>query len=134
MSTKEKIIEYLRVKGISKTKFSTDTGLSNGFLDSGNSLGVDKLKIIISKYPDINLNWLVSDQGEMIKTDLINDPISSYNKVCKDCVEKQKQIDTLQQTVFLLKDQVEESKKDRELIRDILSQRTDQTSKSKHSA
>lgn len=67
MSEKEKIKQYLESKGISKNKFYNTTGLSIGFLDSGNSLGVDKLKIIINSYPDLSLRWLVLDEGEMIE-------------------------------------------------------------------
>lgn len=69
MSDKEKIKQYLEYKGISKNKFYTQTGLSVGFLDSGNSLGVDKLRIIISVYSDINLEWLITGKGGMIKTE-----------------------------------------------------------------
>ncbi|MGV8137710.1 MAG: helix-turn-helix transcriptional regulator [Mangrovibacterium sp.] len=67
MTEKEKIKQYLAFKGIRKTNFYAETSLSNGFLESGKSLGADKIKIIISKYPDLNLNWLIFDEGEMLK-------------------------------------------------------------------
>lgn len=66
MGEKDKIKQYLDYKGISKNKFYSLTGLSMGFLDSGTSMGADKVKIIINKFPDININWLVLDRGEMI--------------------------------------------------------------------
>ncbi len=66
MSEKEKIREYLNYKGITKNKFYTETGLSTGFLDSGKSLGADKVKIIINKYPDLSLDWLILDKGTML--------------------------------------------------------------------
>ncbi|MDX4973683.1 S24 family peptidase [Myroides odoratimimus] len=69
MTDKEKILQYLEFKGISKNKFYIKTGLSVGFLDKGNSLGLDKLKIIIDNYPDLNIDWLLHDRGEMIKTE-----------------------------------------------------------------
>lgn len=67
MTEKDKIKQYLDFKGISKNSFYKKTGLSVGFLDSGKSLGVDKLKIIINIYPDINIEWIVLDKGDMIK-------------------------------------------------------------------
>lgn len=67
MTTKEKIKQYIDYKGISKNKFYTITGLSTSFLDSGNTIGVDKAKIIIEKFPDISMDWLILDQGPMIK-------------------------------------------------------------------
>lgn len=69
MTDKEKILQYLEYKGISKNKFYVKTGLSVGFLDKGNSLGLDKLKIIIDNYPDLNIDWLLHDRGEMVKSD-----------------------------------------------------------------
>lgn len=66
MSEKEKIREYLNYKGITKNRFYTETGLSIGFLDSGKSLGADKVKIIINKYPDLSLDWLILDKGTML--------------------------------------------------------------------
>jgi phage repressor protein C with HTH and peptisase S24 domain len=69
MTDKEKIIEYLKYKGVSKNKFYTATGLSTGFLDKGSSLGVDKLRIIIDNYPDFNPDWLLAENGNMLKID-----------------------------------------------------------------
>lgn len=68
MGEKDKIKKYLEYKGISKNKFYTETGLSVGFLDSGKSLGADKVKIIINTYPDLNLDWLIMDTGPMISS------------------------------------------------------------------
>ncbi len=69
MNEKEKIKQYLEYKGVSKNKFYNQTGLSIGFLDSGKSLGVDKAKIIINNFPDLSLEWLVMDKGNMLITE-----------------------------------------------------------------
>lgn len=66
MTEKEKLKAYLQYKGISKNRFYTETGFSVGFLDSGRSLGADKVRIIINKFPDLSLEWLIMDEGEMI--------------------------------------------------------------------
>lgn len=68
MTDKEKILKYLDYKGISKNKFYVKMGFSVGFLDSGNSLGVDKLKKIIDNYHDLNLEWFFNDNSPMIKS------------------------------------------------------------------
>lgn len=70
MSDKDRIKKYLEYKGVSKNKFYTQTGLSIGFLDSGSSLGVDKARIIVNTYPDINLNWLILGEGDMLRSDV----------------------------------------------------------------
>jgi hypothetical protein len=86
MTEKEKIKQYLEYKGISKNKFYNETGLSIGFLDSGNSLGVDKLKIIINKYSDINTDWLITGKGDMLLNSDIKEvkPNSDINSTNSD--------------------------------------------------
>lgn len=69
MTDKQKILEYLKYKGISKNKFYIKTGLSVGFLDSGKSLGVDKLREILDIYHDLNPAWFVPGDGPMLKSD-----------------------------------------------------------------
>lgn len=68
MSAKQRVIDYIDIKGISKSNFYQQTGLSNGFLDSGKGIGSDKIEIIISMFPDINLNWLITGEGEMFSS------------------------------------------------------------------
>lgn len=69
ITDKQKIIKYLEYKGISKNKFYIKTGLSIGFLDSGSSLGVDKLRKIIDNYPDLSIEWIVIGKEPMIKNE-----------------------------------------------------------------
>ena len=54
MTDKEKILQFLTESGISKNSFYRKTGFSQGFLNSGRSIGVDKLKIIIDNYPEFD--------------------------------------------------------------------------------
>lgn len=68
MTTKQKIILYLEYKKISKREFYLQTGFSNGFLDSGKYIGTDKLTTILNTFPDLSMNWLILDKGEMIKS------------------------------------------------------------------
>lgn len=66
MTTKEKLIDFIKYKGISKKRFYDITGFSNGFLDSGKYIGTDKLRIVLEKFTDISFNWLILDKGGMI--------------------------------------------------------------------
>ncbi|MGB2128316.1 MAG: hypothetical protein ACPHXR_02455 [Flavicella sp.] len=66
MTSKEKIITYLAHKEISQRKFSLKTGLSEGILRAGKDLGVDKMVSIKKNYPDLNMNWLIFDEGSML--------------------------------------------------------------------
>lgn len=84
MNEKARIKQFLDYKGISKNKFYVQTGLSVGFLDSGNSLVVDKLKKIINTYPDLNLEWIVTGEGSMIKPQQTTASSSAFLEIIKE--------------------------------------------------
>lgn len=63
---KGRLLEYLDCKDIKKAEFYRTTGLANGFLDKNDNIGSDNIEIIVSKYPEINLSWLVTGNGEML--------------------------------------------------------------------
>lgn len=69
-TTKERIIHFIDNQRIKPKDFLTKTDIKRGFLDS------DKLKAtvsdvfitkIIAKYPEINLEWLITGNGSMLK-------------------------------------------------------------------
>ncbi len=76
MTTKERIRHFLKEKNISERRFYKETSFSNGFLTSGKHIGTDKAEIIIEKYTDLSLYWLITGKGEMLKTEQ-NEPSSS---------------------------------------------------------
>jgi hypothetical protein len=48
--------------------------LGNGFLDKNDNINSDKIEIIVSNYPDLNLDWLITGKGEILKnnTSIVN--------------------------------------------------------------
>lgn len=70
-TTLQRIKEYADFKGITNQKFEKEVGFSNGAfstqLKNNKTIGVDKLENILTKYPDINPEWLLTGQGEMLK-------------------------------------------------------------------
>ncbi|AMA48089.1 hypothetical protein [Flavobacterium covae] len=121
ITDKEKILQYLNIKGISKNKFYVTTGLSVGFLDSGSSLGVDKLRLIIDNYPDLNVEWFVLDKGEMLKetfnlkpTTYLHDNIEEETNNNDYLIEVQKKlIEKLEKEVKELKEQLDQALKEK---------------------
>ncbi|MGE4586875.1 MAG: hypothetical protein AB7D05_05990 [Mangrovibacterium sp.] len=74
-STKERLIQFIDYKKINNSVFLKETGLKRGFLDG------DKLKSsvsdlfiakIIAKYPELNLYWLVTGNGNMLQKEKTN--------------------------------------------------------------
>lgn len=73
---KGRLLEYLNYYGIKKADFYRATSLGNGFLDKNDNIGSDNIEIIISKFPDINLSWLVTGNGEMLTSSPVNTGIN----------------------------------------------------------
>lgn len=63
----ERILKYLDYKGITPYRFCKDLGISMGYLDKKGAIGTDKYLKIIEYYTDLNANWLLTGNGEMIK-------------------------------------------------------------------
>jgi transcriptional regulator with XRE-family HTH domain len=68
MTVKERLIVYLEEKKISKSAFGKSIGVSNAYVTSiRKSIDKDKIKSIAFNYPDLNLEWLLYGEGEMLK-------------------------------------------------------------------
>jgi hypothetical protein len=67
LSSKERILLYLDNKEISQYDFSKKTGLSNGFLKSGSSISSENLKLLSNIYSDLNIMWVITGEGSMLK-------------------------------------------------------------------
>ena len=62
----QKLLQYAEYKGLSQRQFTKSLGLSEGVLRKGKNLGSGYLKRIKEKYHDLNMNWLLYDEGQMI--------------------------------------------------------------------
>ncbi|SFL44800.1 Phage repressor protein C, contains Cro/C1-type HTH and peptisase s24 domains [Porphyromonadaceae bacterium KH3CP3RA] len=71
MSALDRLKEYIDYKGISIKRFEESVGFSNGSFGSQlrnkKTIGVDKLEYILSVYPEINTEWLLTGKGSMLK-------------------------------------------------------------------
>lgn len=65
---KEKILQYIDLKGISKYKFYQDSGITRGVLDKESGISEDNIAKFIAYDQTINLEWLFTGKGEMFKT------------------------------------------------------------------
>ena len=68
MAIQERILQYIEINGITPYKFCKDLGFSMGYLDKRGAIGTDKYLKIIEHYADINPKWLLTGQGEMLRT------------------------------------------------------------------
>ena len=68
-TAKQRLIEYLKKKGIGQNKFESLAGLSIGYISK---LRIEpsptKLRSILNAAPDLNREWLLTGEGEMLTT------------------------------------------------------------------
>ena len=67
MTTQDRIREYCKLKGISIHQFEIQAGLSNGYVSSmRKGIGINKLEDVLNAFPDINRDWLLYGEGNML--------------------------------------------------------------------
>jgi len=67
---KERILQYAEYKGVGAVKFIEDLGMTYGSFKGKQKLSSvksDFLDSLLSKFPEINIEWLLSGKGEMEK-------------------------------------------------------------------
>lgn len=69
MSVADRLKEYISYKKMTNAEFERSIGASNGYINSiRRSIGIDKLEQLEQNYPDLNIQWLLKNEGEMLKT------------------------------------------------------------------
>jgi transcriptional regulator with XRE-family HTH domain len=97
MTIKERIYSFIEYKGITVKKFEELCGLSNGYISSmRKGFGTDKLNNVLTMFPELNREWLLYGEGEMLNPKVIQnnqngDNIQGHsvtvNKTEKDYLE-----------------------------------------------
>lgn len=83
-SVKERIKVFISYKGMSIRAFERSCNLSNGYINSiEQTIMPNKLKTISLQYPELNTSWLLTGDGEMLKTDNSASAVPSKNYVPK---------------------------------------------------
>jgi hypothetical protein len=68
-TVKERLMTYIKYLGIGQTKFEARCSLSNGYVNNiRKSISPDKLQIIVRENPDLNPGWLMTGEGEMLRS------------------------------------------------------------------
>jgi hypothetical protein len=67
MTLKERVKAYCSYKKITIAQFERASGLSNGYFNQvSGSPSKDKLSNILKEFPDLNRDWLLYEEGEML--------------------------------------------------------------------
>ena len=64
---KERTLEFIKHKNISVKEFENRCGLSNGYVTAmRKGYGADKLNNVLTEFPELNRDWLLYNEGEML--------------------------------------------------------------------
>jgi len=85
MTFGERIKEYIKYKGINVRTFEMKSTLNNGaiyrVIKNGSSLHGASIAAIAKHWQDLDLNWLMTGEGQMIKEgQLVEEPHLPYGK------------------------------------------------------
>lgn len=69
MDIKDRLKEIRDYAKMGQTNFEKHTGIASGYFNKvKGSIGSDTLLKIIDKYPEVNIDWLITGKGSMLKT------------------------------------------------------------------
>lgn len=67
-TVKERLTQYLKAKKISKSEFGRAVGVSSAYVSAiRKTISTEKIQSISANYPDLNIEWLLTGEGEMLK-------------------------------------------------------------------
>lgn len=69
MTLKDRLLEYCQYTGVKISAFERRSGLSNGYFNQvKKEPSRSKISQIAAAFPDLNTDWLLTGEGEMLKT------------------------------------------------------------------
>lgn len=92
VTSKERLVQYIAYKGMSRRAFYRMAGLNRGIIDSDKlhqQLTSDKIAIIMDKCQDLNIEWLITGRGEMIKEEVTQVITPIHTNQSEVLIEKQ---------------------------------------------
>lgn len=76
----QRLMSFILFMGISKSRFEQQCGLSNGYINSiKKGIGTEKLQDILRAFPQLNREWLLYGEGEMLKPQQPSVQQNNYN-------------------------------------------------------
>lgn len=71
---KQRILQFSATLGVSKRDFYSKIGVSRGTLESNTGITEDVMAKFIANYPDVDISWLITGEGDMLKSKHAEEP------------------------------------------------------------
>lgn len=125
MDIKSRTYLFVNHKGLTMKKFEELCGLSSGYVSSmRKGFGRGKLDNVLTAFPDLNREWLLYGEGEMLITETPTEekfeeisPVVPAVNECLDCRILQVRLEEKQATIDSLREQLDQAQDaNRELL------------------
>lgn len=71
MDLRQRVLEYCKRKNIAVSRFEKECNLSNGYFNQVKKRpSLDKIESISRAFPDLNTDWLLTGEGEMLRQNI----------------------------------------------------------------
>ena len=105
---RDRLKAFAQHKGISDYRFCTDAGIRRNFLSWGPpGVSAKSLHKIGQAFPELNLHWVATGEGSMIKGDDDKIPLGTHRALI---AERDARIEQLESLVANLKAEIKELK------------------------
>ena len=99
---RDRLRAYIRHKGITEYRFCKDAGLTLNFLYWDSSgVSAKAMNKIGQAFPDLNLQWVATGQGEMLKGDDDRIPLSTHRAIVEARDARIEQLEALAENLKL---------------------------------
>jgi len=107
MTIIDRLLQFIEIQNISINKFAQKIEVSNAYFakqkKNNANIGSQIIEKIVREYKDLNLEWLITGEGQMIKN---NEPIIE-NKSQTDCYLLIEKIKSLEKELLLKNEQID---------------------------
>jgi hypothetical protein len=121
LKTIDRLMQFIKYSGLSARQFDLSIGASNGYTlrmsKNRASIGSDVIENILKTYPDLNVVWLLTGEGPMLKSQQ-EEEILDFDKLSP---EKQKEIEQIIE--------IKIKERQREELKDLLREVADEMGK-----
>ncbi len=121
--TIDRLIQFIKFSGLSARQFDISIGAGNGYtlrMQKNNaSIGSDVIENIIKTYPELNLVWLITGEGNMLKTER-KEPIMNFEDLPRP---RQKEIELIIEEKIRERQEIELKRLLKEVTKEIESKK-----------
>lgn len=90
---KERFTLFLKYLGIGQGKFEKITDIGNGTINNiKDGISTPKLAKISEAYPELNIEWLITGNGTMLKTSQVSEPQAPYGTNSGDYITMPREV------------------------------------------